>query len=233
MKHSIALAVAVMCTGIIWGCADSRSPISPSSSLTPQTSANRAGARQNAAPRRIDSDGDGYEDGDGYGGDYGPMPDPYGPMPDPGYVPGPDQVPPGDVPPGEVPVIVQLAINIVGTFGPAAYAPNPIQAAIGNTIVWTNNDLLIHDIILDDGTPVGNLQPGQSSAPIAVTATTAGYHCTIHPSMVGQVTIATPETAPPVDPSTGLPLPTPPADPSSPAPPTSDPYDDGYEDDYY
>jgi hypothetical protein len=169
-----------------------------------------------AVPRRVDSDGDGYEDGEA------PMP---GPMPDPGSMPNPDQLPPPD----GVVVPAQLTINIVGGFGAAAFGPNPLQAAIGNTIVWSNSDLIVHDIVLDDGTPVGMLAPGQSSAPVSISTPTAGYHCTLHPSMTGQVSTMPPGQPVPTDPSQ-IPMP----DPGYAPPPSGDPYDydDGYDDDY-
>ena len=81
-----------------------------------------------------------------------------------------------------------MTVNITGSFGTGAFAPNPLQAATGNTIVWLNADLINHVIVLDDGTPVGNLAPGQSIAPLAVVNPVTGYHCTFHPTMVGQIT---------------------------------------------
>ena len=113
---------------------------------------------------------------------------------------------------------VQLTVNITGSFGTGAFAPNPLQAATGNTIVWLNADVITHAIVLDDGTPVGNLAPGQSSPPLAVVNPVTGYHCTFHPTMVGQITIAAPGERPP--------------DPGYVPPPTDPPADDpGY--DYY
>jgi plastocyanin len=222
LNTSPRLALVVVCAGAMWGCGDSRSQLSPTSpsSLSSQTSPRTPGTILSAMPRRVDNDGDGYEDGEV------PLPDPNaGPMPDPGSMPNPDPLPPQD----GVVVPVQLTINIVGTFGAAAFAPNPLQAAIGNTIVWSNTDLIVHDIVLDDGTPVGILAPGQSSAPISISTPTAGYHCTLHPSMVGQVTTIPPELPVPTDPSQ-IPMP----DPGYTPPPSDDPYDydDGYDDDY-
>jgi hypothetical protein len=225
LNVSLRLALVVVYAGAIWGCGDSRSQLSPisPSSLSSQSTPRTPGTTLNAVPQRVDNDGDGYDDGEA------PMPDPNaGPMPDPGSMPNPDQPPPPD----GVVVPVQLTINIVGTFGAAGFAPNPLQAAIGNTIVWSNGDLIVHDIVLDDGTPVGMLAPGQSSAPIAIATPTAGYHCTLHPSMVGQVTTVMPGEPVPTDPSQ-IPMP----DGGYSPPPSGDPYgdgyDDGYEDDYY
>jgi plastocyanin len=211
MRLNVSRGLAlVVCTGAIWGCGDTQSQLSPTSpsSLSSRSSPRNAGTTLNAGPQRVDSDGDGYEDGEA-------------PMPNPGPVPNPDQPPPED----GVVVPVQLTINIVGTFGAAAFAPNPLQAAIGNTVVWSNSDLIVHDIVLDDGTPVGILAPGQSSVALSISTPTAGYHCTLHPSMVGQITTLPPENPAPTDPSQ-IPAP----DPAYPPPPSGDPYSDGYDD---
>jgi len=99
------------------------------------------------------------------------------PAPDPGPAPAPD--------PGPVPVA--LTISIVGSFGRNAFSPNPIQASVGDMIVWTNSDQTLHRIVLDDGTVIGNVAPGESSVPMALMSATATYRCTIHPTMVGSV----------------------------------------------
>jgi hypothetical protein len=206
--------------GVVSGCGEHRSvsPLSPSL-LSERSPDNARRADGTLSPRRVDNDGDGYDD-----------PEP-GPPPDPGMEPpppNPDAPPTDGVPP---PVPVQLTITVVGTFGSGAFVPNPLQAAIGNTIVWMNNDLITHDIVLDDGTPVGSIAPGQTSNPITLVTETAGYHCTLHPSMVGQVTPIPPVVdQPPTDPTQG-----PPADPNAPPapPPYGDDGDDGYGDDYY
>ena len=134
------------------------SPTSPSVASSPQTQRAQRAATP-LARRGVDSDGDGYEDPDpGMPSDPGTSP-----MPNPEGVPPPEGFPP----PEGMPAPVQLTIGIVGLFGPLSFVPNPLQAAIGNTIVWTNNDVFQHNIVLDDGTPIGNLAPGQSSAPIS------------------------------------------------------------------
>jgi len=213
------LITALAVTGSACGDRGLVSPTGPSV-VSGRSAADTQAVRTPGAPRRIDADGDGYED-----------PDPGMPS-EPGTVPMPV---PGDVPPppAGIPAPVQLTINVVGLLGPLSFAPNPLQASLGNAIVWTNNDLVQHNIVLDNGTPVGNLAPGQSSAPITLVTETTGYHCTLHPSMTGQIT---PPPQPggvlPPDPSPPPSTPDPYTSPSSPSP---DPYgdDDGYEDDYY
>jgi hypothetical protein len=161
----------VLAVALMSACGDRLSPSSPS-----PLSMSAAGAR---------SSGDALFD-------YHQDPyDPYPPDPMPGPAPDPSPVPtPG---PGPSP----LTISIVGSFGNGAFVPNPIQAAAGDMIVWTNKDRTLHNIVLSDGTVVGELAPGQSTGPISVTRATASYRCTIHSSMVGSITdVVAPGPAP-------------------------------------
>jgi plastocyanin len=100
-----------------------------------------------------------------------PMPDPIDPTPSPTAPPTP----------------MSVVINIIGTLGFNAFDPNPIRASLGDMIVWTNNDTRVHHIVFDDGTDVGEVAPGQASAPVALTTPSATFRCTIHPSMVGTI----------------------------------------------
>jgi plastocyanin len=123
-------------------------------------------------------------------------------------VPGPDPAPTPSLEPEA------LTISIVGSFGITAFAPNPLVASVGNMVVWTNNDTILHDIRMDDvvlsdgtvvgGAIIGSIEPGASSLPMSLTTPTATYHCTIHPSMVGSISdqaLPPPEPGdPPVDP---------------------------------
>jgi plastocyanin len=71
-----------------------------------------------------------------------------------------------------------------------AYSPNPITIARGGAITWTNNDTTAHTSTSDTGTwNSGSLAPGAS---FTFTFSNSGsfiYHCTIHPGMVGTVTV--------------------------------------------
>ena len=96
-----------------------------------------------------------------------------------------------------MPTPMETLINIVGSFGSTAFMPNPTLANMGDQIVFTNTDLVMHHIVLDDGTDLGEVQPGQSSAPMSLMTPTATYRCTIHPTMVGSIN----GELPPADPS--------------------------------
>jgi len=113
-----------------------------------------------------------------------------------------------------MPSPMQILINIVGSFGSTAFMPNPTTANMGDQIVFTNTDLVMHHIVLDDGTDLGEVQPGQSSAPVALMTPIANYHCIIHPTMVGSIN----GDLPPAEPY---------------YPPYDDGYGGGYGDGYY
>ena len=91
---------------------------------------------------------------------------------------------------------LSVIINIVSSFGATAFNPNPTTANVGDEIVFTNNDMVLHHIVMDDGTDLGDVAPGESSVPIAMTTPTASFHCTLHPSMVGGINIDPPPPIP-------------------------------------
>jgi len=71
-----------------------------------------------------------------------------------------------------------------------AFGANPLVVAVGSTVTWTNNDSIAHDSVADGGMwNSGILSPGQSFPFKFTTAGTFTYKCTIHPNMVGTVTV--------------------------------------------
>jgi len=110
--------------------------------------------------------------------------------------------PPAPAPPApEAPAPPPIIISITATAGPASFTPNPLVAAVGSGVVWTNADTLVHHIVLDNGTDVGEVAPGQSTAPMTLATPSTGFHCSIHPSMVGAISdsASAPAPAPPMD----------------------------------
>jgi plastocyanin len=133
------------------------------------------------------------------GGTLRPLDDPT-----PTPAPAPDPAPPApapDPPFPPPPTPATVTINIVGTAGSSAFMPNPSAANMGDQIVFSNSDARVHHIVLDGGADLGEVQPGQSSAPTALTTPAATFHCTIHPTMVGAINgaIAAPPYEPPPD----------------------------------
>lgn len=68
----------------------------------------------------------------------------------------------------------------------------PLTAKVGDVITWTNNDSVPHKFALDDGSCAmsANIGGGQSRSLVFSVAGTYPFHCTVHPSMKGTITIS-------------------------------------------
>jgi plastocyanin len=90
-----------------------------------------------------------------------------------------------------------VTVNVVAINGAQSFSPNPATLPAGTTIVWHNVNDVTHRVVLDDGSfDTGNLDPGASSPPMAIAASGAQYHCSIHPVMVGSINQPTSSSAP-------------------------------------
>jgi plastocyanin len=90
-----------------------------------------------------------------------------------------------------------VTINIKGVNGKLSFDPNPATVNPGQLVVFKNNDLVTHQVRLDDDTVrTGDILPGGSSQPVPI-GSNKSYHCSNHPSMVGSFNgNATPEPPP-------------------------------------
>lgn len=71
-----------------------------------------------------------------------------------------------------------------------AFAPERIEITAGTTIVWTNQDQLVHTVIADDGSwSSGDVAPGATWSHKFDTPGTYAFHCTPHPFMKGVVVV--------------------------------------------
>jgi plastocyanin len=87
------------------------------------------------------------------------------------------------------------------TKGTAAFSPNPLSVSLasGGVVQWFNDDRgsgvygtagVTHNIIADDGSfNSGNMAPGSSFQTTLSTTGEHGYHCSIHPTMRGTVSV--------------------------------------------
>jgi hypothetical protein len=72
----------------------------------------------------------------------------------------------------------------------SAFAPGQVDALPGDTVEWTNVSPRTHTVTSDSGafgSPV--LADGATFSIVAGAPGTYGYHCQIHPSMVGEVDV--------------------------------------------
>jgi plastocyanin len=82
------------------------------------------------------------------------------------------------------------------------FHPDPLTVEVGQPVTWTNEDSAAHDVTSSSG-PVpfasGSLATGQSFTVTFDQPGTYAYLCTVHPDMVGTVTVdpAPTTTSPP------------------------------------
>ena len=71
-----------------------------------------------------------------------------------------------------------------------AFGPSAITVAVGTTVTWTNSDTAGHTVTADDGSfKSDTLGSGATFTQTFATAGTFAYHCSIHKSMTGTVTV--------------------------------------------
>jgi plastocyanin len=70
-----------------------------------------------------------------------------------------------------------------------AYNPNPLTISAGTTVTWTNQDSITHTATSDTGVFGGTLAPSAQFSFTFQNKGTFTYHCTIHPNMVGTITV--------------------------------------------
>jgi plastocyanin len=68
----------------------------------------------------------------------------------------------------------------------------PINAKVGDVITWTNGDTAPHKVALDDGSCAmsANIPANGSKSLVFSVAGTFPFHCSVHPTMKGTITIS-------------------------------------------
>ena len=70
------------------------------------------------------------------------------------------------------------------------FNPQRLTVSAGSTVTWTNNDTTAHTSTATDGSwNSGTIAPGATFSRAFPARGTFPYHCTIHPGMVGTVTV--------------------------------------------
>jgi plastocyanin len=94
-------------------------------------------------------------------------------------------------PPPTTPAAADVVIMINSMSGAQSYSPAAVTVNVGQTVAWMNMDTVAHTATADGGAfDTGTVEPGATSAVITMaTAGSFNYHCAIHPSMTGSVTV--------------------------------------------
>jgi len=100
--------------------------------------------------------------------------------------------------PTPTPTANTVTINITGVKGKQSFSPNPASVPAGQQVIFKNNDVVTHRVVIDDRSlDTGDIAPGASSQPLALGAVSKPYHCSLHPSMVGSLNAADTPDPPP------------------------------------
>lgn len=92
--------------------------------------------------------------------------------------------------PGPAPSV--SIVSNASNLGPNAFDPNPFTRSFnaGNRVEWANNDAVVHRLVA--ATPImdsDDLAPGATFQFTFSARGTYTYHCSIHPTMVGTITL--------------------------------------------
>ncbi|MFA5021947.1 MAG: cupredoxin family copper-binding protein [Patescibacteria group bacterium] len=76
------------------------------------------------------------------------------------------------------------------TINNLAFEPNKLEIKVGETVKWTNQDSVSHTVIGGPDWQSNPLNTGESFYYTFTQTGTYNYHCSIHPSMKGTITVS-------------------------------------------
>jgi plastocyanin len=84
-----------------------------------------------------------------------------------------------------------VTITIIAENGNMSFSPNPATVNAGQRVAWRNSAAAIHTATQNGGSfDTGSIDGGATSAAVVMpTAGTFAYHCSLHPAMVGTLTV--------------------------------------------
>jgi plastocyanin len=71
-----------------------------------------------------------------------------------------------------------------------AYAPAQVSAHVGDTIEWTNDDIVTHTATARNGAWDVIIEPKGKGSITLKSPGTIEYYCRLHPNMVGSITVS-------------------------------------------
>jgi plastocyanin len=70
------------------------------------------------------------------------------------------------------------------------FAPADVEVSVGTTVTWVNNDPVSHTVTFDNGEfDTGSFPHGDNRSYTFSSLGKYTYHCSIHPSMKGNITV--------------------------------------------
>lgn len=99
----------------------------------------------------------------------------------------PSQMPQSQTPSQQTPSQANTSMVTIENF---AFSPSNVTIKKGNTVTWTNKDSATHQIASDTGAFQGSaISQGQTYSFTFNDTGTFPYHCAIHPTMKGTITV--------------------------------------------
>jgi plastocyanin len=71
-----------------------------------------------------------------------------------------------------------------------AYAPAQVSAHVGDTVEWTNEDIVAHTATARSGAWDVMVGPNAKGRVVLKSPGTIEYYCRLHPNMVGSITVS-------------------------------------------
>ncbi|PSJ52225.1 cupredoxin domain-containing protein [Pseudaminobacter soli (ex Li et al. 2025)] len=84
---------------------------------------------------------------------------------------------------------VAQAKTIQVTIKNRTFAPAEIHAKVGDTVEWVNEDPVPHTATTKGGWNL-NIPPKKTASEVMKKAGEFNYHCSVHPSMKGHISVA-------------------------------------------
>jgi plastocyanin len=69
------------------------------------------------------------------------------------------------------------------------YAPKQITVRVGDTVEWTNDDIVAHTATAQDRSWEVNVLPRKSGQMVMKTVGSVSYFCRYHPNMKGEIIV--------------------------------------------
>lgn len=72
-----------------------------------------------------------------------------------------------------------------------SYSPSTLSVSAGDTVTWRNDDNVNHTVTSNSGSELNSplLSHGQTYTHVFNSSGNYPYHCTVHPTMAGSVTV--------------------------------------------
>ena len=81
------------------------------------------------------------------------------------------------------------AETIQVTISNLAFSPAEVNAKVGDSIEWVNNDPFVHTATARNGDWNVTIAPKQTQQVVLKKPGAVDYYCTLHPNMKGRVTV--------------------------------------------